>query len=86
MKRYLFLYENYPLGQIQYDELKGIGSFIYVYSSDAPSFVKVKPETVVTLLEEIRNDAMDIKTIGEFERYVNSPFGNFHFEAIKGYE
>ena len=86
LKRYLFLYEDYPLGQIQYDELKGIGKFTYIYSSDAPLLVKVKPETVVTLLEEIRNDAMDMKTIGEFERYVNSSFGNFHFKAVKGYE
>ena len=86
MKRYVFCYDDYPLGQIQFDEEKGIGKFTYVYSSSAPEFVKIKPETVVTLLEEIRYDAQNIKTIGEFEKYIKFPFGKFHYVALKGYE
>lgn len=86
MKRYVFLYEDYPLGQIEFDEEKGIGKFTYCFTSYAPEFVKVKPETVIMLLEDIRYDAMDIKTIGEFERYVSARYGNFHYEALKGYE
>ena len=48
--------------------------------------VNKKPEIVVEVLEEIRNDAMDIKTIGEFERYVRMEYGDFHFIPMKGYE
>ena len=86
MKRYIFSYKNYPLGQLQYDEEKGIGKFTYVYSSEAPLMVNKKPEIVIEVLEEIRNDAMDIKTIGEFERYVRMKYGDFHFTPMKGYE
>lgn len=86
MKRYVFYYEDYPLGQIQFDEEKGIGKFTYVYSSDAPRFVKVRPETVIMLLEDIRYDAMDMKTIGEFYEYVKTKFGKFHYKPLIGYE
>ena len=49
-------------------------------------FVNVKPSTIIMLLEEIRDDAVNIKTIGEFQRYVGSNFGKFKFEPLKGYE
>ena len=86
MKRYLFLCEDFPLGQIQFDEEKGVGNFTYCLTSAASEFVDVKPSTIVTLLEEIRDDAVNIKTIGEFQRYVSSNFGKFKFEPLKGYE
>ena len=86
MKRYIFCYKNYPLGQIQFDEEKGEGQFTYIYTSTAPLQVDKKPEIVLTLLEEIRYDAMDIKTIGEFKKYVKMEYGNFHFIPLKGYE
>ena len=86
MKRYIFCYKNYPLGQLQYDEIKGIGNFTYVYSSDTSSIVDKKPETVIRILEEIHDDAIDIKTIGEFEKYVKLEYGDFHFIQMKGYE
>ena len=86
MKRYIFLCEDYPLGQLQYDEIKGVGNFTYCYTSDASLRVDKKPETVITILEEIRNDAMDIKTIDEFEKYVKIEYGDFHFIPMKGYE
>jgi len=87
LKRYVFCFEDYPLGQIQFDEEKGIGNFTYVVVPDAWLFIKtVKPSTVIMLLEEIREDAKGIKTIGEFKKYINSNFGNFHFVPLKGYE
>ncbi len=86
MKRYIFCYKDYPLGQLQFDETKGIGNFTYCYTSSAPLMVDRRPEVVITILEEVRNDAIDIKTIGEFERYVRMEYGNFHFVPMKGYE
>lgn len=86
MKRYIFCYKDYPLGQLQFDEMKGIGNFTYCYTSSAPSMVDKKPGIVITILEEIRGDAMDIKTIGEFNQYVKMEFGDFHFVPMEGYE
>ena len=86
MKRYIFCYDKYPLGQITFDEERGKGEFFYTFTSSASENVAVKPETTIMLLEEIRYDAMDIKTIGEFERYVKTGVGKFHFVPMKGYE
>ena len=86
MHRYLFLFEDYPLGQIQFDEKKGDGSFSYCLTSAASDFINIKPSAVIELLEEIRVEASSIKTIGEFQRYVASSFGRFSFKPLKGYE
>ena len=86
MKRYIFLCEDYPLGQFQFDEEKGVGEFTYVYSSSAPQVISVNPSSVITLLEDVRAEAMNIKTIGQFNSYVNSKFGKLRFEPMKGYE
>ena len=45
-----------------------------------------KPEIVITLLEEIRHDAMDFKTEGEFNDYMRTRLGDFHFVPLEGYE
>ena len=86
MKKYIFYYEDCPLGAIEFDEVKGVGRFVYNYTSSIPQLVPIKPATVITLLEDIRYDAMDIKTVGEFERYVATKYGNFHYKAMKGFE
>ena len=86
LKRYVFYYKDYPLGQMQFDEEKSEGQFTYVYTSSAPLRVDRKPEIVITLLEEIRHDAMDFKTEGEFNDYMRTKLGDFHFVPLKGYE
>jgi len=86
LKRYVFCYDNYPLGQLQFNEVENECEFTYCYTSYAPDHVKVRPETVITFLEGIRCDAKEIKTIDEFETYVRSNFGKFHYFPLKGYE
>ena len=71
---------------MQFDEEKSEGRFTYVYTSSTPSRVDKKPEIVLTLLEEIRHDAMDFKTKGEFDSYVRMKYGDFHFIPLEGYE
>ena len=86
MKKYIFLCEGYPLGWLQFDEERGIGEFTYSYNSYTAQSVKVKPSLVVTLLEEVRADAADLKTVGQFYEYVKHNFGKFYFEPLENYK
>ena len=73
------MYGNERLGTLTFNEKKGIGDFTYALISRKIERLDIKPSTLVTLLEEIRADAKDMKTVGELERYVNSKFGKFKF-------
>lgn len=86
LKRYLFLCEDFPLGQIQFDEEKGVGTFTYCLTSAASDFINIRPSTIIMLLEEVRDDAAGLKTTGQFYDYIGSNFGKFKFEPLKGYE
>ena len=83
LKHYAFCYKDYQLGQIDFDEEKGVGQFTYCYTSDTAQQVPVHPETVIIILEEIRYDVSTMKFVNELYQYVRPSFGKFCFKEIK---
>lgn len=83
MKKYAFCYKNYQLGLIEFDEEKGSGQFTYSYTSDTAQKVPIHPETVITILEEIRYDIASMKFASELKQYVRPSFGKFYFKEIE---
>lgn len=82
MKQYAFYYKDYQLGLVEFDEEKGSGQFTYSYTSETAQKVPVHPETVITILEEIRYDIASMKFASELKQYVRPPFGKFYFKEI----
>lgn len=82
MGKFRLYYEDYPLGTAWFDAFKGIGNFTYIYTQDAARLIPIKPEIVITILEGIRYDVMDIKTLEDFNQYVNTKIGKFYFKEF----
>lgn len=87
MKRYAFLWEQVPIGQLQFDG--GRGSFFYFVTGSVIEEAKIKgiaPTTLIELLEEIKQDATKIESEEAYYEYMKYWINDFHFMALRGYD
>lgn len=87
MKRYIFLWEQVPIGQLQFDDTKG--NFTYFVTDLTIEEAKTKgiaPTTLIELLEEIKRDALEIESEEAYYEYMKYWVNDFHFMELKGYD